>query len=552
MRTLMYIGVISALIVVAALAAEEAKEPVEVDILASQPKSVDGAYFLETFSDPIEGRWIKSSNKMYTGNDVLNQKSAEGVQGIPGDTGLMLEGESRRYGIAAPFTFKTVPGKELVFQYELKYAETIDCAGTYLKFLSGNPKLEEMEEKTGYTVMFGPDKCGTTNKVHLILRFKNEKSGEFKEHHLKAPPATKNDKLPHLYTAVLREDNTFEIFIDQVSVKSGSLTDDDAWEIPFTPPKEIDDPEDKKPATWVDTEKIADPEAKKPEDWDEDAPQKIEDADASKPEEWDEAAEAKISDPDASKPDDWDADEDGPWEAPIIENPKCKTGCGPWTRPMKANPAYKGKWSAPMITHPDYKGVWKAKRIENPAFYEVTNPVKDLAPIGAVALEVWVHKPKGIMFDNILVVDDLTKAQQFGAATWKVRVDEEKRVLKAVEDKSKAEARKKKLEEGGFMITMEEYTKMGAELFAQYPFISFPGILLFFFLIFKCCRGSGTKKEKRPVTKEKTEAALPKKKEEEEEEEEDAKDEEPEEKVEEKEADGPRKRKGKGKTKKDD
>merc|ERR1711871_461643 len=471
----------------------------EDNLLASQPTFVDGAYFLETFADPIEGRWTKSSNSMYGGNTALTQKTPDGPQGIPGDAALVLTEESKRYGIGAPFTTNTVPGKELVFQYELKYAQPLECAGAYLKFLSGEPNLEEIEEKTGYTVMFGPDKCGTTNKIHLILRFQNAKSSEWKEHHLKNPPTMKNDQLPHLYTAVLRPDNSFEIFVDQVSVKSGSLTDDSMWEIPFTPPKEIDDPTDKKPADWVDTEEIPDPEAKKPDDWDEDAPKEIEDADAKKPDDWDESAPEKIPDPAANKPEDWDDDEDGPWEARMVENPKCKAGCGPWKRPVKANPAYKGKWSAPMIKHPGYKGVWKPKRIENPHHYEVTDPVKDLAPIGAVAIEVWVHKPMGILYDNILVGDDFEKAKDFATATWKVRIDEEKRIKKEAEDKAKAEARKKRLAEGGFMVSMEEYTKMAAESFAAYPWISFPALLLFFFLIFKYCRGS---RDETPVRRE--------------------------------------------------
>jgi len=41
----------------------------------------------------------------------------------------------------------------------------MECGGTYLKFLEGSPELKSMEEKTSYTVMFGPDKCGQTNKV---------------------------------------------------------------------------------------------------------------------------------------------------------------------------------------------------------------------------------------------------------------------------------------------------------------------------------------------------------------------------------------------------
>lgn len=42
-------------------------------------------------------------------------------------------------------------------------------------------------------------------------------------------------------------------------------------------------------------------------------------------------------------------------------NPLCEDapGCGPWTRPNKANPSYKGKWYAPLIDNPLYKGIWK-------------------------------------------------------------------------------------------------------------------------------------------------------------------------------------------------
>jgi len=501
MRSTVFVVICAALLglygIVAAADDAKATEP---DILSTQPQFVDGSYFVETFADPIEGRWVKSKNEMYTGNNDIKQQAATGTQGIPGDTGLALMGESKRYGISAPFSKPTVPGKELVVQYELKLDSMIDCAGAYLKLLEAdNSKLEEMEEKTGYTIMFGPDKCGNTNKVHLILRFKNEKSGEYKEHHLKSPPTMKNDKLPHLYTFVLREDNSFEVFIDQVSAKAGSLTSADDWETPFTPPKEIDDPTDKKPADWVDEEKIKDPEASKPADWDEDAPKQIEDADATMPSGWDVDAPEKIADPDAAKPDDWNDDEDGPWEAPQVANPACKVGCGPWTRPMKANPDYKGKWTAPMITNPEYKGVWKAKRIENPAYYEVENPAAFLAPIGSVAVEVWVHKPKGIMFDNIVVADSLSKVQDFGAATWKVRVDREKAALKAEEDKAKATAREKKLAAGGFLVQVEEYTKMAAEQFAAYPWISFPVLLLFFFMIFKFCRGAD--RDEQPVYK---------------------------------------------------
>merc|ERR1712096_570224 len=98
---------------------------------------------------------------------------------------------------------------------------------------------------------------------------------------------------PHLYTAVLRRDQTFEIYIDSESVASGKIkeemnafVDGKQKDYGFVPPKEIDDPSDKKPEDWVDEAKIKDPEASKPDDWDEDAPKQILDMDVETPDGW--------------------------------------------------------------------------------------------------------------------------------------------------------------------------------------------------------------------------------------------------------------------------
>ena len=63
-------------------------------------------------------------------------------------------------------------------------------------------------------------------------------------------------------------------------------------------------------------------------------------------------------------------------------NPKCAaiSGCGPWRRPLKANPAYKGKWKAPQIRNLDYKGPFVPRQIPNPDYFEDTTPHK-FAPI---------------------------------------------------------------------------------------------------------------------------------------------------------------------------
>ena len=111
--------------------------------------------------------------------------------------------------------------------------------------------------------------------------------------------AFQDDVFSHLYTLIVRPDNTYEVKIDNKKVESGELEGD--WD--FLKPKKIKDPEAKKPEDWDDREKIDDPEDSKPEDWDQ-------------PE--------HIPDPDATKPDDWDDEMDGEWEPPMIDNPEYK------------------------------------------------------------------------------------------------------------------------------------------------------------------------------------------------------------------------------------
>lgn len=78
--------------------------------------------------------------------------------------------------------------------------------------------------------MFGPDKCGADSKLHFIFRHKNPKTGEFKEKHMQKVTANLEsfftDKKTHLYTLVIRKDNSFEVYIDQSLIKSGNLLAD--------------------------------------------------------------------------------------------------------------------------------------------------------------------------------------------------------------------------------------------------------------------------------------------------------------------------------------
>jgi hypothetical protein len=193
------------------------------------------------------------------------------------------------------------------------------------------------------------------------------------------------------------------------------------------PPAEIDDPNDSKPADWVDEDKIADPEASKPADWDEDAPYQIPDEDAKMPEDWLVDEPLTIPDPDALKPEEWDDEEDGDWIPPTVKNPKCEeaSGCGEWKRPTKANPAYKGKWYAPMIDNPAYKGEWHPRKIANPAYFNDEQPTKSLKKIGGIGIELWTMT-EDILFDTIYVGHSIEDAKTL-AKDFHIKEEAEKR-----------------------------------------------------------------------------------------------------------------------------
>merc|ERR1712050_34842 len=206
----------------------------------------------------------------------------------------------------------------------------------------------------------------------------------------------------HVYRLVVKPDNTVRVEIDEEKIYEGSLKED--WEL--LAPKEISDPDDKKPSDWVDDSMMDDPEDKKPDDW---------------------VEEKRIVDDDAKKPDDWDDEEDGEWEAP-----------------MKDNAAYKGDWYGKRISNPAYKGIWEANKIANPE-YEDDDAVYKYADFGFLGFDLWQVKG-GTIFDNIIMTDDLAEADDF-AKKWKTLRETEKAKKKEEDDSKKTDDKKKEDED---------------------------------------------------------------------------------------------------------
>ena len=325
-------------------------------------------------------------------------------------------------------------GRTFVAQFEVRLQKPLECGGAYLKFISAPADgsafdATTLDNETPYSVMFGPDKCGSESKVHFIFNHRNPLTGEYEQKHLASPPKVPLGEETHLYTLVVRPDNTFNVLIDQESVATGSLLDD--FEPPVVPPEQIDDPSDSKPEDWVDEARIPDPSAVKPDDWDEDEPLMIDDDEASMPSDWLEDEPEMIADPDAVRPDDWDEEEDGAWEGKLVPNPRCAaaSGCGEWRAPQKRNPLYRGKWAPPLVDNPAYQGEWAPRQIANPDYFVDETPFK-FAPIVAAAVEIWTVSP-GITFDNIHVGDSEATASRVAEQTWAVKQAEEKRVAAA-------------------------------------------------------------------------------------------------------------------------
>ncbi|XP_066999252.2 calnexin isoform X2 [Anabrus simplex] len=483
---------------------EELEEPNE-DIVYSSPSRAGHAYFSDHFDDPTQfkQKWVVSeAKKEDIDEDIAKYDGEWSVEtplqdGLKGDMGLVLKSKAKHAAIASrldkPFIFSNKP---LIVQYEVTLQDGQECGGAYLKLLSHGKEtanLKTFQDKTPYTIMFGPDKCGNDHKLHFIFRHKNPINGTITEKHCKKPKDRLEepfkDKKPHLYTLRLHPDNTFTIALDQKIINEGSLLED--FTPPVNPPSEIDDPDDKKPEDWDEREKIADPEARKPDDWDESAPAMIPDPDATKPDGWLDDEPEMIPDPNAEKPDDWDADMDGEWEAPLIANPKCESapGCGPWKAPLINNPAHKGKWRAPLIDNPNYKGKWKPRRIPNPDFFEDKNPFSTMKAIDAVGFELW-SMSSNILFDNIIITDDAIVADKWAADTFSLK------------------RRKMEKESESLLMRLVRYTNDHPWLWAVYVIvIGLPIVMIFVF----CCGPSTQEKaeKKRAAEAKKTDAFTP-------------------------------------------
>ena len=258
-------------------------------------------FFEETFDAGIPSRWVESSWK---GEESMGEWKATAGEWFVDEEkakGLMAASDMKFHAISAPLDSEaSTKTGDLIVQYTVKHEKKdyAFCGGGYVKLLPGKVDAKSFGGDTPYSIMFGPDLCGyDISRIHVI--FEHQGENLLKEEDVKLDYSDK-DEFTHLYNLVLKSSTgEFEVFFDQKSKAAGKL--EDMWAFPK---KEMEDPTKSKPDDWVDEKKIPDPAAKKPDGYDDIPPE--------------------IPDPEAEKPEDWDDEEDGAWEAPLVDNPDYK------------------------------------------------------------------------------------------------------------------------------------------------------------------------------------------------------------------------------------
>jgi calreticulin len=342
-------------------------------------------YFEDTFTGVKEATGLQSQwqlpEEQFLAIGELETSSGTFYADAEESRGMRTTQDSQFYTAFAPFKEPLdTCNKDLVLQFSVKNEHELKCGGTYFKLSSGDTNLKAYSGDTAFKVLFGPDVCGPTRRVFLML----ERDGRVltMNRQIEYP----NDRFTHFYTLVVNHPSMkYRVMIDGKVVGGGEIVDDfSKWS---DEPRLIPDPESKKPEDWDDRVMVDDPEDSKPEDYDLDVP-------------------PMIADPDAQEPEDWDETEENPWRAPEIPNPE-------WV-----------EWTPRQIPNPKYKGLWRPKLVANPAFKPetVATCYKDLTHI---VLDVW-QVQAGSIFDNILVTDSVEEAVEHRKKHTEGFVDAEK------------------------------------------------------------------------------------------------------------------------------
>lgn len=299
-------------------------------------------YFQEQFLDGEHwrNRWVPSTNDSAFGHFRLSSGKFYGH--IEKDKGLQTTQDSRFYAISARFPPFSSKGRPLVLQYTVKHEQKMDCGGGYVKVFPAGVDQRQLNKKSPYYIMFGPDICGyDITKVHVILQFKNQ------YHENKKSIRCKVDGYTHLYTLVLRPDLSYEVRIDGRVAESGDIEYD--WNLESL----------KSAAKKTDTEQ----RGWEQKDWDK-----------------------QFLEAGAGAPSDWNSKLDGDMEmqAPLLQKPPYQDGLKP--EGIDSN-------------------VWLHRKPKD-ANYLAESDLAEFDDIGAIGLELWQVRSGTIFDNFLITDDE--------------------------------------------------------------------------------------------------------------------------------------------------
>ena len=142
--------------------------------------------------------------------------------------------DNRFYGLSNSELSKDFDDIEnLIIQYSVFFPSIQGCGGGTIKVMPKNFDQKNFDSNTPYLIRFGPDVCGGKKKIEIEL-IVNGKKYQWKKDFdpFLNPSDEKSSKKNlvlnnyHIYRFALKNDKTYEVAVDDITVVEGSLEND--------------------------------------------------------------------------------------------------------------------------------------------------------------------------------------------------------------------------------------------------------------------------------------------------------------------------------------
>lgn len=166
---------------------------------------------------------------------------------VKGDRALTIPETAKRYGLSTKVTsMDHLPEKEVVLQYEAKFDQGIAYGNAYVKLPAGQFDSASLKRAKFYSIMFGSDKCGSTDKVRFIFQSTNPVTGKIAEHPLRERPSVASTLTKRLICTLSSSGLMAYLSLTLTMSQRKTVILADKLYPPVQPQKEIDDRDDRK------------------------------------------------------------------------------------------------------------------------------------------------------------------------------------------------------------------------------------------------------------------------------------------------------------------